>query len=259
MEENEEKIGKIVLLSSKESFIVKGLATRLSDNGIESLYCPLSIHRLAEAAKEAELFIVIASEELKEAPNVMVYLKDICEEMERRIMFTGNPEEFEFAKLYLSDYLILEWFDRPLDIPKLIRSIMNYLENFAGENRKKTILIVDDDTTYMKLIYEWLKDHYHIAMVNSGALAFTWLASNKADLVLLDYAMPIVSGDLVFKMLKNESETDSTPVMFLTGKSDKESLMNVMELHPADYLLKTIDRATLLQKLNNFFYRKHYN
>ncbi|MCR4655447.1 MAG: response regulator [Lachnospiraceae bacterium] len=257
MIDSNEKKGKVILISSKESFLVKGLGTKLTDNDIRIGFCPLRIKMLETFSEEAELYIVLADEELKESANFLVYLKDVCDENERRIIFAGNPEEYEFACEYIPEHLILEWFDRPLDIPKLIRDTQNYIENFAGENRKKTILIVDDDVTYMKLIYSWLKDYYHVAMANSGAQAFSWLAKNKADLVLLDYAMPIASGATVMKMLKSESETDSIPVMFLTGKSDKESLMSVIELHPADYLLKTIDKPTLLQKLNNFFYRRY--
>ncbi len=251
------KLGKIILISSRESFLVKGIETKLSDCDIPMKYCPLELKSLEMLAEEAELYVIIASEELKEAPEFLVYLKDVCKETERKVFVAGNPEEYEFSRLYLTDQLILKWFDRPLDIPGLMQEIQNYIQNFAGENRKKTILIVDDDVTYMKLIYSWLKDHYHVAMANSGAGAFAWLASNKADLVLLDYAMPIVSGATVLKMLKNETETDSTPVMFLTGKSDKETIMSVIDLHPADYLLKTIDKPTLLQKLDNFFYKRY--
>ncbi len=254
---NEEKIGKVILISSKESFLVKGIESKLNDSGVPMAYCPLSIKKLGNMTEDAELYIFVADEEMKESPEVLVYLKDCCDEAERRIIFIGNPEEYEFAVTFIPEHLILEWFDRPLDIPKLLRNTLNYIENFAGENRKKSILIVDDDVTYMKLIYDWLKDHYHVGMANSGAQAFSWLAHNKADLVLLDYAMPIASGATVLKMLKSESETDSIPVMFLTGKSDKESIMSVLDLHPADYLLKTIDKPTLLQKLNAFFYKRY--
>ena len=119
--------------------------------------------------------------------------------------------------------------------------------------RKKTILIVDDDITYMRTVYEWLKDSYHVGMAASGVQAISYLAKNKADLVLLDYEMPIANGPQVLSMLKNDTETDQIPVMFLTGHGDKESVMSVIGLKPVDYLLKTIDKATLLQKLRDFF------
>jgi DNA-binding NarL/FixJ family response regulator len=54
-------------------------------------------------------------------------------------------------------------------------------------------------------------------------------------------------------MLKSESFSSSTPVMFLTGKNDRKSVTDVISLKPADYLLKSITKDKLLATLNNFF------
>lgn len=113
---------------------------------------------------------------------------------------------------------------------------------------------MDDDASYLTMIYDWLKDSYHVSLVNSGMQAITWLAKNHADLILLDYEMPVTSGPKVLEMIKSEPQTSSIPVMFLTGKNDRASIMKVLELKPADYLLKTIDRAGLREKLERFFY-----
>ncbi len=45
------------------------------------------------------------------------------------------------------------------------------------------------------------------------------------------------------------------PVMFLTGKGDRESIMSVLALKPAGYLLKSIDRDGLNKALDGFFAR----
>ena len=76
---------------------------------------------------------------------------------------------------------------------------------------------------------------------------------NKADLILLDYEMPVTSGPQVLEMLKSEKDTKDIPVMFLTGKSDKGSIVKVLELKPTGYLLKSIKREELIQKLGDFF------
>ena len=57
-------------------------------------------------------------------------------------------------------------------------------------------------------------------------------------------------------MLKNDSETGQIPVMFLTGHGEKESVLSVVDLKPADYLLKAIDKAKLIKKLDDFFAKK---
>ncbi|MBO4337521.1 MAG: response regulator, partial [Lachnospiraceae bacterium] len=147
----------------------------------------------------------------------------------------------------------LDWFKRPLVMDDLMKCIDKYMEENTGENRKKTVLIVDDDITYMRTVYEWLKDSYHVGMAASGVQAISYLARNKADLVLLDYEMPVADGPQVLQMLKSDTETGQIPVMFLTGHGDRKSVMSVVDLKPEDYLLKTIDKDGLLKKLDVFF------
>ena len=65
--------------------------------------------------------------------------------------------------------------------------------------------------------------------------------------------MPVTSGPQVLEMLRNDDETKDIPVMFLTGKSDKKSVMEVIALKPEGYFLKTIEREELLEKLKEFF------
>jgi CheY-like chemotaxis protein len=90
-------------------------------------------------------------------------------------------------------------------------------------------------------------------MANSGLQAIKWLGKNSVDLILLDHEMPITSGPQVLEMLRSDEETKDIPVMFLTGKSDKESVMAVVALRPEGYFLKTIQKAELLEKLEEFF------
>ncbi|OQA21879.1 MAG: Chemotaxis protein CheY [Firmicutes bacterium ADurb.Bin354] len=121
------------------------------------------------------------------------------------------------------------------------------------QQRKRCILVVDDDTTYLRTIRGWLKDSYRVGMANSGMQALTWLAGNTPDLILLDYDMPVTDGPQVLKMIHGEPGSSDIPVMFLTGRSDKKSIMKVLSLKPAGYLLKSIDRNTLLETLDNYF------
>ena len=90
-------------------------------------------------------------------------------------------------------------------------------------------------------------------MVNSGMAAITFLAKNSVDLILLDYEMPVTSGPQVLEMLRSEPETKSIPVMFLTGKGDKNSVMSVLALSPEGYFLKGIEKSELLEKLKEYF------
>lgn len=128
------------------------------------------------------------------------------------------------------------------------------------EKKKKRVLIIDDDPQYMKTIREWLKDDYAVTMTISGEQAFSWLKDNWADMILLDYELPIMPGPQIMEKLYDNEATRPIPVVILTGKNDRESIMRIISMCPADYLLKNIGRAELLEKLAkvsaNFTYVK---
>jgi DNA-binding NarL/FixJ family response regulator len=54
-------------------------------------------------------------------------------------------------------------------------------------------------------------------------------------------------------MIRSEPSTADTPVMFLTAKNDKESVMSVVGLKPEKYLLKTMPPDVLMENIDNFF------
>ena len=112
---------------------------------------------------------------------------------------------------------------------------------------------MDDDVSYMTMILDWLKDRYHVSMAGSGMQAITWLARNHADLILLDYEMPVTSGPKVLEMIRSNENIGYVPVMFLTGKDDKDSIMKVLELKPVGYILKSVKKRDLLENIGNFF------
>jgi CheY-like chemotaxis protein len=250
---NRADIGKVVIISATDSFLAKSLMTKLDGAGVENVFIHAQIKEIEKYADDMELAILFVSEELEETTEPIVYLKDIVQDKGLGLILIGDESEYKEMTKVIPERLVTGWYRRPLDIDRLVDKACNYLDENAGEKRKKTVLIVDDDITYMRTVYEWLKGTYHVGMASNGVQAISYLTKNKTDLVLLDYEMPIANGPQVLSMLKNDKETGQIPVMFLTGHGDRESVMSVVGLKPEDYLLKTIDKETLLKKLNRFF------
>lgn len=251
--ENSTEVGKVVVISAKDSFLAKSIVTKLEEINIKTAFAHTDIKEIEGCAGEAELMILYMSEELGETPDVLIYLKDIIQDKDLGLILIGEQSHYELVIKMIPEQAVTEWFKRPVDIDRLMKRIGLYIDENTGENRKKTVLLVDDDITYMRTVYEWLKDKYHVGMAASGVQAISYLGRNKVDLILLDYEMPIANGPQVLSMLKNDSETGQIPVMFLTGHGDRDSVLSVVGLSPVDYLLKTIDRKTLLDKLEVFF------
>lgn len=244
---------KVVIMSVKESFLAKSLITKLSGVGVKAEFSHAEIKEIESRREMMELVILFMSEELEGMPETLVYLKDIIQDKELGLILIGEESEYETVIKTIPEQTVTALFKRPLDIEGLTKKVCDYLDENTGEKRKKTVLIVDDDITYMRTVYEWLKGTYHVGMASNGVQAISYLAKNHADLVLLDYEMPIASGPQVLSMLKNNEDTGQIPVMFLTGHGDKESVLSVIDLKPVDYLLKTIGKDALLEKLDEFF------
>ncbi len=114
---------------------------------------------------------------------------------------------------------------------------------------KKHILVVDDDPNMLKLIKMHLDPYYEVATAISGSLAMRFLAHKKADLVLLDYEMPVEDGADVLGKIRSRESLKSIPVVFLTGVTDTNKIKKALVNKPDGYLLKPIDKEKLLSTI----------
>ena len=244
---------KILLVRNEQTFLVNAIKNALGAAKFIVNEAAYSLADLSAKARDANLILLYTDNELEEHRDAMVYLKDLSMEDNIVMMVIGNKDAFDFVHQYIPKEDVAYEIETPLDMADLVQKALIVTDDEYEFQRRKSILIVDDDLTFLQMIREWLKDTYRVGMANSGTQAVAWLATNKADLVLLDYDMPVLDGPKVLEMLKSESFSSSTPVMFLTGKNDKESVTNVIALKPADYLLKTISKDKLLSTLDAFF------
>ena len=143
-----------------------------------------------------------------------------------------------------------------MDLDDIVAEMDEAVKEAEADGQKKNILVVDDSGIMLRTIKSWLSTKYKVSMAVSAAMAITYLASNKPDLILLDYDMPICSGPQFLKMIRGEISTRDIPVIFLTAKGDKKSITEVLDLKPDGYLLKTMKPAEILESVNLFFEKR---
>lgn len=184
--------------------------------------------------------------------DVLGYIKDLVEDRGIRFFVIGTQEELDTVIGKKADY-VAQLYARPVDLPELIKRLQKEGEAVDKLKEFKTILIVDDDATALRSMKNLLSTHYKILVANSGMNAITILAKNKVDLILLDFEMPVVNGPKVLEMIRADSNTSNIPVMFLTAKGDKRSIMEVLRFKPEKYLLKTMLPKDVLESIDDFF------
>ena len=151
------------------------------------------------------------------------------------------------------DVRISAWHERPLDMAAFVADIQTALKVRLNRVSAKSILVVDDDPSFVRIIRDWLKTDYQVFIVTSGMQAISFLMKKGVDLVLLDYEMPVTTGPQVMRMLRSEPDTAGIPIVFLTGIGDAESVKQVIALKPDGYILKSTPKPDLLQWLKVFF------
>jgi len=94
-----------------------------------------------------------------------------------------------------------------------------------------------------------LKSEYSVRPFTSGELAFEYLSKNKADLILLDYQMPSMTGLELLDKLQKEPNTREVPVIFLTSNVDSDCEVEVLDRGAVDYITKPIRQRALLTRV----------
>ena len=184
--------------------------------------------------------------------DVLGYIRDLVEDRGIRFFVIGTQEELDTVVGKKADY-VAQMYTRPVDLGDLIKRLQKEGEAVDKLKEFKSILIVDDDATALRSMKSLLSTRYKILVASSGMNAITILAKNKVDLILLDFEMPIVNGPKVLEMIRSDPNTSNIPVMFLTAKGDKRSIMEVLRFKPEKYLLKTMLPKDILDSIDDFF------
>ncbi|MBR1396609.1 MAG: response regulator [Selenomonadaceae bacterium] len=248
---------KIVLISQGVSFMGNSIQKNLESAGYDVIRVDPEVKQLVEYKDETELFVFYLGKFVSEIPETLVYLKDICLEEEKFLFLLGTLDELDVATQYIPPAAIAAKFERPFDIKKLTSEVGRFAQAANARELKKSILLVDDDPIFLKMVKGWLDEEYRVTIVTSGTQALMYIADNKPDLILLDYEMPVTSGPQVLEMIRSETKVDHIPVIFLTGKGDRESVLKVLSLKPDGYLLKSLTREQISDSIADFFEKKH--
>jgi two-component system, cell cycle response regulator len=118
----------------------------------------------------------------------------------------------------------------------------------ALDNRKRKILIVDDDPASLRISSKALEfEGYQVETADSGHQAVDKMNAWRPHLVLLDMSMPGLDGLETLKILRARDEYVS--VLFVSGKSNVEDVIRGLDSGADDYIRKPFDTLELLARV----------
>jgi two-component system chemotaxis response regulator CheY len=116
---------------------------------------------------------------------------------------------------------------------------------------KKTLLIVDDDLSILKLLNFILSKDYEIIVKNNGIDAFSWLEDgNMPRLIISDLQMPYFDGQSFVKNVKISGFYRNIPVIILSAAHDLDEQVANMPFTVEAYIHKPFNPTTLKSAIN---------
>lgn len=115
---------------------------------------------------------------------------------------------------------------------------------------KMRILAVDDNAISLATIEQELKRDYEVIPMNSGERALQYLRREKPDLILMDIQMAQKSGIETLREIRGMEKYKDIPVMMLTSKQDKASVVESSKLGIYDYVIKPFNGEELHKRID---------
>ena len=112
-----------------------------------------------------------------------------------------------------------------------------------------SILIIDDEPDLCELIeFQLQKEGFRTSTLSNPLKAIGHARDFDPDLIILDIMMPQLDGLRLCSMMKVDSRLKSTPILFLTARSDADERVKGFERGADDYLTKPFDNRELIAR-----------
>ncbi|MDA3887125.1 MAG: response regulator [Candidatus Delongbacteria bacterium] len=119
------------------------------------------------------------------------------------------------------------------------------------EEKDITIMVVDDETINLQIVDGMLKlENYKSILITDSSEVLSLAESEQPDIILLDVDMPLKDGFVVCKELKGNPGTKNIPVLFLSGRSTTDSIIEGLKIGGVDYITKPFNAPELLARVN---------
>ena len=136
-------------------------------------------------------------------------------------------------------------------------SIIEDSNEIKGTMDKRKILVVEDDLKSLRIIKEYLSDHYEVIETEDADEALGELKTleqsedDSIKAIVLDWMLPGMSGLELLKLLKTNSKYRNIPVIMQTARTATEDIISGLRYGVYQYLTKPYDEQVLLAMVDS--------
>ncbi len=142
----------------------------------------------------------------------------------------------------------------PVSPAEVLETATQVLQKSAPPAGK--LLIVDDDPAMLTLLQAMLLPWgFRLQLLSDPQYFWKTLERFDPDLVLLDVEMPQISGFDICQVLRNAPRWHETPVLFMSGHTDAQTIQQVFSVGADDYIRKPIVAPELIARVLSWLER----
>jgi len=145
---------------------------------------------------------------------------------------------------------------KPIEPAQVLEAVQELLQRSRSQQEK--VLAVDDDPVLLELIGQYLNPWgVKLTTLEDPRQFWSILAANNPDLLILDVEMPHIDGIELCKVVRNDSNWNSLPIIFLTARHDPQTILRIYEAGADDYIPKPVTEPELVTRIFNRLERNY--
>jgi len=123
-------------------------------------------------------------------------------------------------------------------------------DNSQKDNKK--LLLIDDDPNLILLVKDYLEFRgYNVVTAENGREALEVLDQNLPDMIICDVMMPEMDGYSLVKHIRQEPQTNTIPVLFLSAKGQSQDRVKGLNEGADVYMVKPFEPEELVAQVES--------
>ncbi|MCK4627553.1 MAG: response regulator [Sedimentisphaerales bacterium] len=120
------------------------------------------------------------------------------------------------------------------------------------DSGRRKVLVVDDDPEIVELIVDVLErdGRFDIKTATSGYDAGVLTQEFRPDLMILDYMLPDVNGNVVCKTIRQNSAFEHMKIIIVSGVVNRDEIKQLLELGADDFMQKPFSIDSLVDRIS---------
>ena len=119
------------------------------------------------------------------------------------------------------------------------------------DSGKKRVLVVDDDEAIVEMFVELLErdGRFEVRTANGGFNAGIMVEKHRPDLMILDYKLPDVNGNVVCQTIRSKPEFDHMRIILISGVAEPSEVQMLLDAGADEFIRKPFQIDQVISRM----------